>query len=129
MYIGWREACGWREGEDDEDDEDVADEVGEGLSDRSDCRDLRKEVGGVREMVGVSTEMSWQDIDGDCKYNMTIWASESLIVQMYLSFYLGVQQHRLQAINISVNNVKRHRLAVLSSNTTCSVNFTEALCW
>lgn len=47
------------EGEDDEDD---VDEVGEGLSgfraDISTCRHLRKELGGVREEVGVSAEMS-----------------------------------------------------------------------
>ncbi len=52
-----------REGEDDEDDDDEdVDEVGEGLSgfraDISACTHLRKELGGVREEVGVSTEMS-----------------------------------------------------------------------
>lgn len=54
-----------REGEDDEDDdddEDDVDEVGEGLSgfraDISACTHLRQELGGVREEVGVSTEMS-----------------------------------------------------------------------
>lgn len=49
-----------REGEDD--DEDDVDEVGEGLSgfrtEISACRHLRKELGGVREEVAVSTEMS-----------------------------------------------------------------------
>ncbi len=53
-----------REAEDDEDDDD---EVGEGLSgfraDISASRHLRKELGGVRDEVGVSTEMSWQDTD------------------------------------------------------------------
>ncbi len=48
-----------REAEDDEDDDD---EVGEGLSgfraDISASRHLRKELGGVRDEVGVSTEMS-----------------------------------------------------------------------
>lgn len=51
-----------REGEDDDEDDVDEDDVGEGLSglraDISACRHLRKELGGVREEVAVSTEMS-----------------------------------------------------------------------
>lgn len=72
MYNGCGAACCWRgddedEEEDDIDDDDEADDVGEGLSqlssDRSPCKDLLKEAGRVGE--DVSSEMSWQDTDGD----------------------------------------------------------------
>lgn len=67
LYNGCGTACCWRgddedDEEDDIDDDDEADDVGEGLSqfsgDRSPCKDLLKEAGGVREDEDVSSEMS-----------------------------------------------------------------------
>lgn len=67
LYNGCGTACCWRgDDEDDEDDniddEDDADDVGEGLSqfisDRSPCKEPRKEAGGVRDDGGMSSEMS-----------------------------------------------------------------------
>ncbi len=68
-----------REAEDDEDDDD---EVEEGLSgfraDISASRHLRKELGGVRDEVGVSTEMSWQDTDWRREWRKTIYHNKSV---------------------------------------------------